>query len=1143
MLEFACGRSGRGKTQYIFDSIKTALARNDGRRIYLIVPDQMSFQTEYALLQQIPNQAMMRVEVVGISRFVTQMISDLNGTNYLIFDSLAQKILLLQAGLMQKKSLDVYRNVVEKPEFITYLQQFSRALRGSGLHFNEALPYETLKTTQPLLFKKLQETDQIFSYYQEQLEPLVFDIADKMRHYLSLLYQPENQVKLNNINVYVDGFYTFNNLEVEVLAQTLQYVNEGKMTFAFDVQDRIKKNSIFWLIRQQFNKFSDKLDASVVRIDSTHNRFANTPLLSFIERHYEQPKQLPLEAGQVAPLDVAMYETIEQEVIGVAQAIRQKIIFEDVRAKEIAVYVPQKELYTPIIEKYFPLYGIPYYLDVKDSMLIHPIFHWLFSLLQIVKHNWQMEDVLQLLQNDFFRHQYTITDEEYYLFVDFVSQIKYPYKRIWQNERYWLYYDKPDRLEDSFNVEKTQKIVRLKTILFDAITAFSQIFDAQAVQTESVLTALFNYIRAQNVYAYIDQNESQKTNAKYLSHVSEVQYQEAVWQQLLQLFDQIHLALGTQVYQKSTLLTGLLLGLEEAEFTGVPQSFDALMVGDFARTKFQTLHQDNETKMGVQYAFILGVNDQFVPRHEQSIHMISPEELETLQATGILSDILLQDEALNYQRFHFYTLLTSAAKEVHVSYYQYGGLYLEEEYFPSAVLKPLLEDFRVPFFERDGQTQERNLTHMSISAAKHMLVREYNQHAANASDLWKILEVADLGFIHELAKLAHFSNDVRFTQKINLPEQFSVSQVETYNRCAYQYFLKYVLKLKEPYEEKMQPFQTGVLLHGAYELLAEKAQKKQVKVNELNGIYDLIDRYFAGIEEGLGDHPLFNLLANKYMYKKTQKIVEQSLPFILKNEARSNFVPEHIEYQLQEQHIVLPNTPGRARLVGKLDRIDVDKERKYLRIIDYKSSRKSLDFNGMLHGTQLQLPVYAYLTQQSFAQKIAGSLYVPLIENDLLVDTPHIEDSEITQGLQKKYQATGFVLDERESLLLFDEELADCDASTAITYNRTKDGKAGVHAIVLAEDELATIQKFAFEQVQTTIERIVRHEFPVAPAREDFDNDKTPCSRCAFRSVCQFDQTINHYSERENCVKGLSFAKKKEQFFDIITDEKGEEHE
>jgi len=1141
MLEFACGRSGRGKTQYIFDGIKTALAQQTGERIYLIVPDQMSFQTEYALLQQIPNKAMMRVEVVGISRFITQMISHLNGTNYRVFDGLAQKILLLQAGMAQKKELDVYANVVEKPEFITYLQQFSRALKGTGLVFNEALPYAELKEDYPLLFKKMQETDRIFSYYQEQLEPLVFDVADKMRHYLSLLRQPENQEKLKKINVYIDGFYTFNNLEVEVLSETLRYVNEGRMTFAFDVRDRIKPNSIFWLIQKQFQKFSEKLNPSCVRIDITNHRFAQTPMLSFIERNYEQPQRLIVPEGKKSPLDVSVYETIEQEIIGVAQAIRQKIVFEDVRAKEIALYLPKKELYTPVIEKYFALYGIPYYFDLKDSMLIHPIFNWLHTLLQIIKSNWQMDDILALLSNDFFRYKHKITDEEYYLFVDFVAQMKYPYKHIWDQGKYWLYYDRPDRLEDSLNKEKTKTIHRIKTVLRDTIRTFATMFEHENGTNEDQLRTLFAYIQGQNVYTYINKAESRKIEAKYLSHVTEAQYQETVWKQLIYLFDQIHVAIGQETYQKDIFLPALLLGLEESEFTSVPQSFDAVMIGDFARTKFQTLHQENGTKMGVQYAYILGVNDQFVPQQDEGIGMLAPAELEVMQAQGVLTDILLQDEAMNYQRFHFYTLLTSAAKEVHVSYYRYDGLYLEEEHFPSAVLKPLIDVVGVPLLMKDAEEQENNLKNMSLLAAKQMLMREYNRHAKAASPLWKVLEGADPLFIESLDKVSKFKNNVQVSGKIPLPDLFSVSQIETYNRCAYQYFLTYILKIKAPYEEKIQPFQTGILLHGAYELLAQKAEKAGVKVSELGDVNELVTRYFGTIEKALSTHPLFNVMSNKYMYDQTQKIVEQSLSFMMRNESLSSFVPAHIEYQLPKQTIKLPN--GEAQLIGKLDRIDFDMKGEHLRIIDYKSSRQTLDFNALLNGTQLQLPVYTYLTSQTFQAKFAGSLYVPIVEHDVLVDTPRVEADEITTKLQKNYQATGFVMNEDEQLLLFDSQLAEQDKSTVITYDRNKDGSAGVHSMVLSAEEATKVQDFAMDQVQAALTHIVDQDFSITPLREDYDSANTACKRCAFRSICQFDRTINSYNEREKRITELSFARKKDKFLDIIAREKENTHE
>jgi len=1137
MLELVCGRSGRGKTQYIFDKIKEVLKQQTNERVYLIVPDQMSFQTEYALLQQVQKQSMLRVEVLGISRFVTQMISHLNGTNYTVFDSLAQKILLLESSMSCKDNLAVYQNVVDKPEFISYLQQFSRALKGGGMVFNEALPYRDFETKHPLLFKKMQETDLIFSYYQKHLEPLVFDSADKMRHYLSLLRQPENQEKLQQIQLYIDGFYTFNKLEAEVLSQTLQYVNEGSMTFAFDVRDHVKSNSIFSLIQKQFKYFSEKLpSASIVRIDIMNHRFKDTPLLSFVERHYEQPQRLELPEGTVSPIDVTVYETIEQEISGIAQNIRQKIISEGVRAKEIAVYVPDKDLYAPLIEKYFPLYGIPYYLDLKDSMLIHPIFNWLFSLLQIVKRNWQMEDILHLLQNEFFRFQHNISTDDYYLFVDFVNQMKYPYKYIWESDKYWLYYDRPERLEDSLNNEKTARIQRIKAILIDDINLFSEILKQQDVTTDIVLRTLFTYIQEQDVYQYVAAHESGKEDAKYLSHVTETQYQEAVWKQLIYLFEQLHIALGAMPYQKETVIMSLLLGLEEAEFTSVPQSFDSVMIGDFARTKFQTLYQDKETSMGVQYGYILGVSDKFVPHQDTSINMLSAEELTIMQNQGMLSDMLLQDELMNYQLFHFYTLVTSAAKEVHLSYYQYSGIYLEEEQFSSAVLKPLIDGFGAPVRYETADVQASNLANMSMQAAKQMLLREYTRHATNGSDLWKVLEVSDSAFIKSLAKVAKFKNDVQFNRKMNLPETFSVTQVETYNRCSYQYFLKYILKIRAPYEEKMQPFQTGVLLHGAYEWLAEKAQKEGIKVSDVKYVNKLINRYFVSVEQNLATHPLFNVLANKYIYTQTQKIVEQSLPFILKNEARGSFIPQYIEYQLPTELIALTHT--RAKLIGKLDRIDFDTKGEYLRIIDYKSSQQVFDFNALLQGTQLQLPVYSYLTSQAFKEKFAGSLYVPLVENYILVDTPQLAQADILAKMEKTYRATGFVIDDPASLVLFDNELHEQTKSSVISYARNNNGQASAHAMVLKDKESRNIQHYAMQKVKKTLDSIVDQQFPVRPMRENFDQNRTACARCAFKSICQFDKTINRYNEQEQQIREASFVKKKEKFLDIIMESK-----
>ena len=1130
MIEFICGRSGRGKTQYIFDAIKATLKQRKNRPIYLIVPDQMSFQTEFELLQQVPNGAMMQVEVLGISRFLTQMIAYLSPKEYTVFDTLAQKMLMQQTALTQKKQLDFYQQAVEKSEFIDYLHQFSRQLKGTGMELDEVLQIEALQQ-HPLLLQKLKETHQIFTAYQAQVSPMMFDLADKMHYYLTLLDNPEYYEKLQAIDVYIDGYYTFNNLETAVIAQTLNHVGNGMLSFCMNYQNEKQSYSIFSLIHKQFAMFSRAVQVDkITQVDSDKHRFSHAPVLDFLEKHYETPQTMNIAEKQKC-FGITIYKTIEEEIMQIATMIRSKIINENIRAKEIAIYLPEKELYTPLIEKYFKLYEIPYYLDLKTSMLIHPVMNWLFTLLHIIKQNWQIDDILNLLHNQFFRNMQGITDADYHLFVDFISQISYPYKKNWNQDKFWRYYNNPEKFADSYDETKTQIICAVRDKIITQIKNFETILNVKQTTTETVLAQLFAYIQKQNIYAYTMAMLSHKEHAKYVSHLTEEQYQEMVWKQLIFIFEQAHLAIGEQKYHKQSLIQALLLGLENAEFTSVPNGFDAVMIGDFARTKFQTLHQENGIQMGVQYVYIVGVNDRFVPHEEPTTNLLSNEELAIIQNNHFLQDILLQDEAIHYQLFHFYTLVTSAAKEVHISYYRYGGVYLEEEMLPSPVLKSFMQegfDLPVNYFHADVNQQVSLFTE---TVAKHQLTTHYIKQRKEHTLLLQIVEALDANFVAYLDEAYHFKNESMFQQKLLLPEQLSLTQLETYNRCPYQYFLKYILRVNEPYKDKIQTVHTGNLLHGTYELLATIAQEQKIRLSDIQHPEIIIKQYFADNFIQLEQHPLFNLITNRYVYQKTEMVAQDSLGFLMKNEELSQFIPQFIEYKLPKFPIHVADVT--RYLIGKLDRIDFDMTNQYFRIIDYKSSKRTIDFNKLIYGTQLQLPLYSYLAQQAFSQTLAGSMYVPMVDQDILIDTA-MTDTDITKQLQKLYQATGLFLNDKESLVKFDQNILTEEKSIVIPYESKKDGTANQHSMVLEAAELQAVEDFALQKAKDTILHIHQQSFPVTPIREEYDYQTTPCKYCPFRSICQFDQKINCYNDKQKEIKEQSFSKKKEKFLTII---------
>ena len=68
MLQFILGKNGVGKTTYIYNSIKK-LAESKNENIIMLVPDQITFETEKAFLDILGARKSKNVKVFGFSRF------------------------------------------------------------------------------------------------------------------------------------------------------------------------------------------------------------------------------------------------------------------------------------------------------------------------------------------------------------------------------------------------------------------------------------------------------------------------------------------------------------------------------------------------------------------------------------------------------------------------------------------------------------------------------------------------------------------------------------------------------------------------------------------------------------------------------------------------------------------------------------------------------------------------------------------------------------------------------------------------------------------------------------------------------------------------------------------------------------------
>ena len=90
-LRLVYGKSGAGKSTFIFDEIK-ALIKQD-KKIYIITPEQFSFTAERELLNAV-NGAALNAEVLTFNRMAYRVMNEVGGSTKTALSSCGKAMLI-----------------------------------------------------------------------------------------------------------------------------------------------------------------------------------------------------------------------------------------------------------------------------------------------------------------------------------------------------------------------------------------------------------------------------------------------------------------------------------------------------------------------------------------------------------------------------------------------------------------------------------------------------------------------------------------------------------------------------------------------------------------------------------------------------------------------------------------------------------------------------------------------------------------------------------------------------------------------------------------------------------------------------------------------------------------------------------------
>lgn len=510
---------------------------------------------------------------------------------------------------------------------------------------------------------------------------------------------------------------------------------------------------------------------------------------------------------------------------------------------------------------------------------------------------------------------------------------------------------------------------------------------------------------------------------------------------------EIDLVAGERTFTAREFCSMLKSGLDAIEIAMIPQSADAVFVGDATDSKFAR----------VKILFATGLTDA-LPRTSQDTAVISDGEI------GRLADLKVEIEPaiaqVNARAKEALALnLCAFTDALYLSYPLKRG---EEETARSEVLHYAERLFRMPpmpdLFPFD--CSERQPALLKLLSLKHAFEAGRICDVTRFSSLYGALrergEDAD-GLLSEGEK-----KRVPEVRELYFKDAASPTLLERYFACPYAGFALQALRLREREERTVLDTDTGTFVHAVLERTAERfnriaSEEECRKIAEETG-------------RELLNGPRFSALADTdagvYTGERLVSAGAEVAAAAYRQLARSAF-----RVKETEKNISLPV----LSLKGKADRIDESDG--YIRVIDYKTGAIDDAASAYYMGKKLQLELYLRAASEGGAA--AGAFYFPSADDFVPED-----------GV--RFRMSGFFCAEDEVITRMDVALAEGEKSELFDGRRGKFSDKG-----MKREDFEEFLDYALLVSQKAENEMKNGNIAPSP-------HESACSYCKLKSLCGF---------------------------------------
>jgi ATP-dependent helicase/nuclease subunit B len=1158
---FLLGPAGSGKTFRCLAEIRAALAASpEGPPLVLLAPKQATFQLERQLLADGALPGYTRLNIFSferLARFVLDALGVPPPSGLLAEEG---RLMVLRALLMRHEGeLKLFRPSARRPGFAGQLGQLLGELQQHQFTPAKLRALARRTSLRRELQHKLHDLTLLLEAYTNWLTEhklqdgnrLLDAATDALRSQSAIGHRPPAISSL-----WLDGFAEMTPQELDLLAALLPHC--GRATLAFCLEPGPEAGTSWLSIWSSIGKTFEQCRQRIANLpggpisveslkrDPLKNRFAGNPVLQQLEQGWPRPTQNSRLIIQNSVRVVACTNAEAEAALAAREILR--FVRDGGRFRDAAVLVRNLDGYHRPLARGFRRYGIPCFLDRRESVAHHPLAELTRNALRTVAFDWAQDDWFAALKAGF-----SAVDEAE---IDRLENESLA--RGWHGAK-WR-----EPLQIAENPEAAESLERLRQEILPPFVNFAAQLARRknkptGTQLADALREFWSEMKVEQTlerWSLANPGKSSIVNRQSSIHPT-------VWEQMNAWLDNVALAFSHEALPLREWLPVLEAGLTNLTVGVIPPALDQVLIGAIDRARNPDL----------KLALVLGVNEGVFPAAPGAPVILTDADRDELGQPAFTAGPGLR-ERLARERYLGYIACTRASEKLVVTFSRHAadGKTLNPSPF-IAHLRRIFPGLEIEEF--DGRVEPDRAEHACELVAPLVEIQSAKSQPRNWGELLKLPVVAELmeglRALREPDPTEGLSSAL--AERLFGPTlHSSVSRLEEFAACPFRFFVHSGLRAEERKVFELDAREQGSFQHEILKIFHEQLDDEEKRWRDLApaDARERVGRIAAELAVNYRD----GLLRTDEASRFTARVLAESVQDFIETlvtwmRGQYEFDPAVAELEFGFGAGGAPawemdlGRGHRLTLRGRIDRIDLCRETGGSAlgvVMDYKSGQRKLDKILVEHGVQLQLLAYlaairswppevwaglnlsALFPLSSPKEARAGERRPIVLKSNPLVPAlsplGRGEGEEPEKFGALKIAPTGvFYVNLRgqyERGQTRDEALADAATARKRAYRHTGRFDAGALSRLdrakaadqfnyrlnkdgnLRSDSVEALPRVEFEKlldhVEAQLQEMGRAIFsgaaPVDPYRK---GRETPCEFCDYRAACRIDPWTHRY--------------------------------